>query len=121
MASPVLPGTFLYPYQLFRTLKSVVAAFIVFHSFPKVNNTASGVAPVWGSRRLICQSNSQSYRDFGSADQIPVHGTSSPQTEIITWNRLMRAQQNQSPVCHKNLSACARTRVMWYLQNCIYA
>lgn len=26
----------------------------------------------------------------------------------------MRAQQNQSPVCHKNLSARARTRVMWY-------
>lgn len=31
-----------------------------------------------------------------------------------TWNRLIRAQKNQSTVRHKNLLACARTRVMWY-------
>lgn len=52
MASRVLPGILLFLYQTLLTLKSVVAALIVFYSFPKVNDTAAGSGSSLGEQEI---------------------------------------------------------------------
>lgn len=120
---------------MFLTLKSAVAVFIVFHSFPKANAAAVRVGSCWEP------ATAKGWLQFGEGGDKSASQMASVTEISEVWikalstlyrhlklrrsgNRPIRAQKNQSTVRRKNLLACVRTRVMWYftkLQLCMTA